>query len=630
MSNIKYRPDIDGLRAVAVLSVIIYHAFPSIITGGFVGVDVFFVISGYLISGIIIKSIKSGSFSFLDFYSRRIKRIFPSLMLMLISVFIAGYFIMMPSDYANLGKHIISSALSFQNLMLLSESGYFDSSSELKPLLHIWSLGVEEQFYLLWPIALIIIYKYIKKPVIAISIISLLSFVLCVFYSYKDISLAFYFPIFRLWELSAGAILYSFLDKESNKLRNGTPDIISLTAILVISYSLFNINSSDVFPGFLALLPVIASVLIIGFCRDSILSRRVLSDSRVVYIGKISYPLYIWHWPLLSFFYYASPQLNGTQDTIARICLLVASFILASLTYHLIENKIRYTKGNKSKICVMSLCVVTFFVCMLGLSAYMTNGFIDRYGDKIKAISGTIDFKWKEGVRGDVCHIMGDIDDKHLSGNRANCVSVDKHQIFLWGDSHAGALYPGVEYLALQKGYSVSQITGAKRVPMSGISSIADQQYVEAMKYITSIKPQIIMLDARWTVHGKYNEVFSHLKNTIDDIKRASPDSVIYIVGPAPEWTQNLQNSLYNMATSGNFMPKYSKDSLNNYVISFDKDFSKLVSSYGVRYISLTSSLCNESGCITNINGSPQSISAIDYGHLSKPAAIYALSGVNI
>ncbi|EEV5819773.1 acyltransferase family protein [Escherichia coli] len=630
--SINYRPDIDGLRAVAVISVLVYHAFPNALTGGFVGVDVFFVISGYLISGLIIKQVSAGAFSFSDFYARRVKRIFPALTIMLITTMVMGYIIMMPGDFAQLGKHIVASALSVQNFMLLSESGYFDGSSDLKPLLHIWSLGVEEQFYLVWPIFLMLAFRFCKKPIVLISAATLISFVACVYQTKIDSSSAFYLPWFRLWELSIGCVAYlvgDFCAKRKYKSR-AIPDILSFLCIVTLIFSLMNFNSGSDFPGSKALAPVISSAILIALCKESLFSRRVLSDRFAVYIGKISYPLYIWHWPLLSFYFYINPHLQAGEDIVARTGILVVSTALAAVTYHLVESNIRFTKGFYSKLAVSTLCGLSVLIVASGAVTAYQKGLPSRYGDTVAILGSEIDFNWKESVRGDVCHIMDDKDTKGIGGNRSGCVSQSKHQIFLWGDSHAGASYPGVKELARRNGYDISQITGAKRVPLKGVSDIADEQYSEAMGYITKIKPEIVMLDARWTVHGKIDKVKPLLAKTIHDIKEVSRNTKIIVVGPAPEWTKNLQNSLFEMAKAGNVLPKYSNTDLNTYVIDFDLKFGEYVKSLGVGYLSLISSMCNHTGCMTTVSGDYKGITAIDYGHLSREASRFAFKNASI
>ena len=202
-----YRRDIDGLRAIAVLAVIGFHAFPAAVPGGFVGVDVFFVISGFLISTIVFGSLERGGFSYVDFYDRRIRRIFPALIIVLVATWIAGWRLLYPLEYANLGKHIASGAGFVSNFMLWRDSGYFDTGAEQKPLLHLWSLAIEEQFYLVWPLGLVLTWRFVKLRFALIGVVALSSFGICVWLTGRDPVVAYYFPVTRFWELLMGAML---------------------------------------------------------------------------------------------------------------------------------------------------------------------------------------------------------------------------------------------------------------------------------------------------------------------------------------------------------------------------------------------------------------------------------------
>lgn len=214
----KYRPDIDGLRAIAVLSVVIFHAFPNLLKGGFIGVDIFFVISGFLISTIILNGLEKDSFSFVEFYSRRIKRIFPALLLVLIASFVLGWFVLLADEYKQLGKHIAGGAGFVSNFVLWKESGYFDNTSETKPLLHLWSLGIEEQFYIVWPLLLWFVWKQRLNPLTITLIVMLSSFILNISTVQSDAVAAFYSPQTRFWELLTGSILaYVTLNQSINQ-----------------------------------------------------------------------------------------------------------------------------------------------------------------------------------------------------------------------------------------------------------------------------------------------------------------------------------------------------------------------------------------------------------------------------
>ena len=337
-----YRADIDGLRAVAVLSVVAFHAFPNWFKGKFIGVDIFFVISGYLISTIIFKNLDKRTFSFKEFYIRRIKRIFPALILILISCFVFGWFALLPDEYKQLGKHILGSTGFVQNMVLWDESGYFDNSAETKPLLHIWSLGVEEQFYFLWPLFIWFAWKRKINLFLATVFIALISFILNIKGINENFVATFYSPHTRFWELLSGGLLAwinlygeSVFQKWKVKgssfptiiHKNFTLDekvvldnVLSFLGIILLCCGFGIINKELNFPGNWAIIPVLGTVLIICSGSDSWVNRVVLSNRIAVWFGLISFPLYLWHWPILSFIRIIESQTPSWDIRLAAIC----------------------------------------------------------------------------------------------------------------------------------------------------------------------------------------------------------------------------------------------------------------------------------------------------------------------
>ena len=367
--HMKYRADIDGLRAFAVTSVLIFHAFPSLMPGGFVGVDVFFVISGFLISGIIFKELETSSFSFANFYARRVKRIFPALIAMLTASYAFGWFFLFNDDFRRLGSHIFRASLFLSNLILWREAGYFDNAAETKPLLHLWSLGIEEQFYIVWPVILWIFWRFkaLRLPLIATLTIS--SLIWNIYQSRLDLTHDFYSPLTRFWELSSGAWLaydLSKRDSTSHKFRNG----ISALAVLVLLAAIYVIDSKKAFPGAWALMPVIGAVLLIYAGPMAWCNRVLFSHRAVVWIGAISYPLYLWHWPALAF---ARIVEGATPSVTIRLGALVLSVLLAWGTYSWIEKPIRF--GAKSALKTPLLIVTMALVGYVGLICKNAGGY---------------------------------------------------------------------------------------------------------------------------------------------------------------------------------------------------------------------------------------------------------------
>lgn len=343
LTHPKYRPDIDGLRAVAVLSVVIFHAFPSAIQGGFVGVDVFFVISGYLISTIIFGSLTKGAFTFGEFYARRVKRIFPSLLTVLIACAVFGWFALLPDEFSQLGKHIAGGAGFIANLLLWNESGYFDNAAATKPLLHLWSLGIEEQFYFVWPIVLWVCHRRGLSFLKVAAVLGAASFALNVYLVGADATDAFYSPASRFWELLAGGVLayLTLQGKIPSEGRGANARSVVGAALLVAALALT--TEDKAFPGWWAVLPVLGTALLISAGPDAIVNRLVLSRRVMVWVGMISFPLYLWHWPLLSF---ARIIDGGMPDATTRAVAALLAVALAWLTYRLVERPLRFgTRG---------------------------------------------------------------------------------------------------------------------------------------------------------------------------------------------------------------------------------------------------------------------------------------------
>jgi peptidoglycan/LPS O-acetylase OafA/YrhL len=354
----RYRPDIDGLRAVAVTLVILVHAFPERMKNGFVGVDVFFVISGFLITSILTGQMHEGVFSLRNFYVHRINRIFPALVLVLAVTLAFGWLALYPDEYKLLGRSAAAGAAFSANVNAYAEGGYWDVDAKLKPLLHLWSLGVEEQFYLIWPVLLLFFYgtRVGSSTVLIVFLVASLGWNL---WSVNfNQPAAFFLPFSRFWELLVGGTLAYLGTGRLCKVANNICAFVGAGALAAVLIEPFE---SSKFPGWHVLLPVFGAALIIGAGPNVWLNRRVLSNRAVVYIGAISYPLYLWHWPLLS---YGHILENGEIPAPVRSGLIVATVMLAIATYHLVEKKIPRRAGGPA-------IVLTVMLALLG-----TMGFI--------------------------------------------------------------------------------------------------------------------------------------------------------------------------------------------------------------------------------------------------------------
>lgn len=367
-----YRRDIDGLRAIAVLAVVVFHAFPEWLRGGFVGVDVFFVISGYLISTILINTIGAGTFSFRDFYARRARRIFPALVIVMAVVFTLGWMALLPDELEQLGKHILGGAGFVSNLVLWNEVGYFDTAAETKPLLHLWSLGIEEQFYIFWPAILLFAHWRRMNMLVVTLVLAAASFALNVAGLASHPSATFYSPASRVWELMAGsALAYASVYKlRWRQAGPGSRNALSAIGLALVAGGAVLITKGPHFPGWLALLPVAGAVLLIAAGPNAWINRYLLGNRVLVWIGLISYPLYLWHWPLLSFAQIVEAKTPALE---VRVQLVLLSFVLAALTFWLVERPLRTGRALRAKAALLWALMIG--VAAVGGYAWQQKGF---------------------------------------------------------------------------------------------------------------------------------------------------------------------------------------------------------------------------------------------------------------
>lgn len=520
LTHPKYRADIDGLRAVAILSVVCFHAFPNWVKGGFIGVDIFFVISGFLISTIMIGSLERNSFSFVEFYIRRVKRIFPALLLVLSACFIFGWVALSAEEYKQLGKHIAGGAGFTSNFLLWNESGYFDSAAETKPLLHLWSLGVEEQFYIIWPLLLWFAWKWRSNLLLIAIVVGLLSFAWNIYEVRNDLSAAFYSPQTRFWELMAGSVLaymtrhrqHIFTNKFMHRLdrwldsadKGRTPEtkkkifnsFQSLFGAVLIAIGFFVISKERQFPGWWALLPIVGSVLIISAGAQAWLNRVVLSNRILVWFGLISFPLYLWHWPLLSF---ARIIQGETISEAVCFVIVLVSIGLAWLTYQLIERPLRFGKNNNVK--AISLAILMLLIGYVGFYTFERDGL--SYRDRSNGeLEGNIGFdetnKYVDEIHHYRCKTEGSdyvINGSKLGDNIGclNSKASGKVDIALMGDSHAGHLFYGLAEQLPQKNILLVAMYG-----VNGLPFINNIKYKKALSYLLNSDIKTVIISVYW------------------------------------------------------------------------------------------------------------------------------------
>ncbi len=453
-----YRPDIDGLRAAAVLAVVVFHAFPSALPGSFVGVDVFFVISGYLITGILLADLGAGQLSLSRFYARRIRRIFPALVVVLLVVYTMGWFSLYGDEYRELGKHTIAGAGFVSNWASWTEAGYFDQAAQAKPLLHLWSLGVEEQFYIAWPLVLCTAHKA-KRVGWVCGFFGLASFAANVALVGHHPSAAFYWPITRMWELLAGAALAIGTARLSPVGRKWA-NTLSVSGGLLCTASFTLLNARVAFPGAWALLPVVGAVALIAAGRNSWVNRHVLAHPVSVWFGKISYALYLWHWPLLSFAFIVAGRVPSPA---VRCGLVVIAVALAWLTTSIVERPIRFGPAKRWKL--IAPCLLMVGIAYLGGMTYARGGLGFRKGYSPDADVTTAKLGAGHEFVNSMCGVSPD--EQRLFPFCATDKRVRSH-FAVWGDSKADALYWGlVRESAPGEGWTL--IARPSCAPMAGV-----------------------------------------------------------------------------------------------------------------------------------------------------------------
>lgn len=453
-----YRSEIDGLRAFAVLSVVVFHAFPGSLEGGFVGVDVFFVISGFLITGHIFENLDKNEFSFIDFFGRRIRRIFPALTLVMACSLGFGWFLLYQDEFAQLGKHVASGSIFITNFVLVEESGYFDNVAETKPMLHLWSLAVEEQFYILCPLVL----WFARKVAFNLFGITLIFFAASLLWNLSYVRLhpveMFFYPFGRFWELLSGSILawlnlrrpHLFLFSES------ISNLLSLGGLLLLFFSISFLSEEFDFPSYWAAVPVLGTLLVLAAGSRGLVARRLLANPVAVWFGLISYPLYLWHWPILSFLQIVEGDIPEEK---IRIVAVLVSIALAWLTYAVVEKSIRKRKVSGK----LSLTLFSFIGCLGVLGFAISSGMVKPYSSFLEE-SGLsegratlpFDFPVSDGFSGrpeaqerserDRCFdLLGISQESKIRYCQVGDVSRSP-QVALIGDSHSAAAFEGVSY----------------------------------------------------------------------------------------------------------------------------------------------------------------------------------------
>ena len=542
MSAIKYRPEVDGLRAVAVIPVVLFHLGASWVPGGFIGVDVFFVISGFLITSIILKEQAAGTFTFSGFWMRRVRRIMPAMLAMLIATSVAGYFLMFGPSWRSLGNQVFSALGLYANIeMWMLFRNYWGPAAESAPLLHTWSLSVEEQFYLFYPLLLLILLKFVPKRVFTLILGgSALSLAIGVYATTHSPSAAFYFLPPRAWELAAGCLLAIFERSRGPAPKGSISRTLALTGLLLIGAGYYLIQGADGFPGFWALLPVVGTVLVIRFaCAEQCLAGRILGWAPVVYIGKCSYSLYLWHWPVIVL---AVALKLKYPEMVNLWGIVTAMTVLTLISYHFVECPTRRMKRILPLVLV-GLAISVAFAVFLRQAKYTYDLSVFAPVEAFGSVYDVVPFPPEvgESIEG---VITQDRDPAQYSAHANDGIirqfGGETPSVVVLGSSHGLMWGRTIEEICQELELTVSFYTARATPPWISLPVVAapsrfftaEQKVTFDTKRLENIKawsPEVVILIDRWSSRG---DPFEH----VDLLQYfESCGSQVILVGQPPE-----------------------------------------------------------------------------------------------
>jgi peptidoglycan/LPS O-acetylase OafA/YrhL len=630
--KLNYRPEIDGLRAIAVLAVVFYHADFVInlngdndyhfLQGGFLGVDIFFVISGYLISSIIFNDLKEKKFSFKNFYLRRARRLLPALFTVIIFSIPFAWIYIMPSEMQNYALSVISSLLFGSNFLFWSENNYFTIESLLKPFLHTWSLALEEQFYLIFPLILFVIWKFFKKKIIIIFLFGFIaSLLLAQYLSVTAPEASFYLFPSRAWELLAGVFVAKFeIDYSSKKKLSNK--FIPYIGLLLIFISFFTINENTLHPSVFTIIPVAGTAIFIWSSSSSVFLTNILSTKILVGTGLISYSLYLWHFPAFAF----ARIKNFNLSPFDKFELILISFALAILTYFFIEKPSRTLLLKSKKLFIIIMLSLFIFLITFMTYVFFKKGLPERYPKTIVKMMD-FNFDYKEIYQEGTCFItLKNLDKKDPFEKCAFKRNIKNLPLlYLWGDSNAAHLYPGIKE-KFSKNYQIIHRSAAVCLPLisskylstadRGCKNIIEKNYNE----ISELKPDIVFLAGFW-----HEQNWKLIKDTVSELKRIGIKR-IEVVGPVPRWSDPLPKEIIRYYRKYRKIPEYLKNKEHKKFFEIDKGMKKLLGELNVKYQSPIEIFCTNEGCLTRVDDSKNAITAWDESHLTKKGSIYLIN----
>jgi len=607
----KYRGDIDGLRAIAVLGVMAFHLGVARIPGGFVGVDVFFVVSGYLITGLLAADLENSSFSLARFYERRIRRIAPVLVVVLAATTTAAAAVLYPAPFRDYGDSLLAATLSASNFYFWLNSNYFAPSAAELPLLHTWSLAVEEQFYLVFPLMLAALHKLPRRGMLLVlAALAAASFAASAIQARTDSAAAFYLPHSRAWELGLGALLALKAAPRLKAPRLASP--LGLLGLALIAASMLKLNAATPFPGAAALAPCLGAALVIYAGECGGLIARLLSWRPLAFVGLISYSLYLWHWPLIALTRIATGAEDLTHVQQAAIAGL--SLVLATLSWRYVEQPFRRTHMLRPAL-FRRAGVAAAGLAAGAAAVIVTGGAPQRYSQEVVRLASFLEYPVQDSLRVGTCFI-----DSHYSAadfDEDRCLSVHpgRSQILLMGDSHAAHLWQALSQEA--RDVDVLQATASGCAPTVLQRPHSAQRCAQIMQHMfDAFLPQhsnaLLMLSAEWT-----RDDAPRLARTFEWARGQGIQVVL--LGPSAEYDRPLPILLADARRLGD--PDLPNRHVRVETARIDRQLASLAAAYGVRYISLHGLMCPQDRCRSLApGGAPMQF---DEDHFTPQGATY-------
>ena len=608
-----YRKDVQVLRGIAVLLVASFHIFPEWVPSGYIGVDVFFVISGYLILGSIQRQVTDGSFGYVTFLARRVKRLLPPLVTMILVCLVVAPFVFIPSELLSFSHSALSSIFYVSNFYFEIQASYFDTQLKLSPLLHTWSLSVEEQFYLVAPLFLILIWRWSPKRIETIlCLVTFLGFLLSLSLFYTDPGFAYFASPARFWQFLLGGIVATTNCHHSVTHRTSSScTALGVTALVAIGSS----QTSSTSAQFLAIFAATVTTAALIWLGNNTPDRKpVLRFTPLERIGNVSYSIYLWHWPVLVF---TTLLAAGTIDVFDRWIVMITALVLGFLSWRLVEVPIKSIEIKSSTRNIWQTAFVA--TALAGSAAYVLPYLpIKSYAATNHALTAYLNYDWKSRFRYGSCFITKD----HGSADQfdwSSCVDQgsEKPRLLLIGDSHAAHWSSAIrQHYGLD--FAISQITSAgcrPGLPLEGedwCTEILEKAISE--EFLRSINADVILIGGRWREPDIPNLI--NLLNRLESFSTST-----YVIGPVPEYALPLPRLLLKHRTNQELM-KFSKlDGVKH----ADKALESSLEARSTEYLSVLNVLCAEmlEECITETeDGSPL---AFDYGHLTHDGAVTLL-----